>query len=115
MAKKYKLPNAGKKDSQGVCFLGQISLPEFLSEFIPDKKGKILDTSGNILGIHQGAHHFTIGQRRGLGVGGQKTPKYVASRDVKGNTIYAKVQGTRRTPYNVTVKIPGFSKKETIH
>lgn len=87
LAKKYKLPNALKKDSQGVCFLGQISLPEFLDEFITPKKGKIVSADGKVLGEHTGAHKFTIGQRKGLGVGGSPVPLYVAAKDIKKNTI----------------------------
>ncbi len=87
LAKKYKLPNAEKKDSQGVCFLGQISLPEFLDEFIKPKKGKIVTADGRIIGEHAGAHKFTIGQRKGLGVGGSSVPLYVASKDIKKNTV----------------------------
>jgi tRNA-specific 2-thiouridylase len=87
LAKKYKLPNAGKKDSQGVCFLGQIKLPEFLDTFVPAKKGKIVNVKGEVLGEHAGAHKFTIGQRKGLGVGGSPVPLYVASKDIKKNTI----------------------------
>jgi tRNA-specific 2-thiouridylase len=87
LAKKYKLPNAEKKDSQGVCFLGQISLPEFLDEFIKPKKGKIVDLQGEVLGEHRGAHHFTIGQRKGLGVGGSPKPLYVAAKDIAKNIV----------------------------
>jgi tRNA-specific 2-thiouridylase len=87
LAKKYKLPNAEKKDSQGVCFLGQIKLPEFLDTFVPAKKGKIMSIKGEVLGEHAGAHKFTIGQRKGLGVGGSPVPLYVASKDIKKNTI----------------------------
>jgi tRNA-specific 2-thiouridylase len=87
LAKKYQLPNAEKKDSQGVCFLGQIKLPEFLDQFVPAKKGKILSIKGEALGEHQGAHHFTIGQRKGLGVGGSPVPLYVARKDIKKNTV----------------------------
>lgn len=87
LAKKYQLPNAEKKDSQGVCFLGQISLPDFLDEFIKPKKGKILGANGKVLGEHMGAHKFTIGQRKGLGVGGSPVPLYVAAKDIKKNTV----------------------------
>lgn len=87
LAKKYKLPNAEKKDSQGVCFLGQIKLPEFLDRFVPPKKGAIITTTGEVIGEHQGAHHFTIGQRRGLGVGGSAKPLYVAAKDMKKNLV----------------------------
>lgn len=86
-AKKLNLPNATKKDSQGICFLGHVNLPQFLSGFIPPKKGKVLDIEGNVLGEHQGAHNFTIGQRKGLGIGGFKEPQYVVKKDIKKNTI----------------------------
>jgi tRNA-specific 2-thiouridylase len=87
LAKKYKLPNAEKKDSQGICFIGQVSLPEFLSEFIPNRKGAIVNVAGEKLGEHQGAYYYTIGQRKGLGIGGSPVPLYVSRKDVKKNTI----------------------------
>ncbi len=62
------LPNARKKDSQGICFLGKVRIDEFLSRYIPDSPGEIVDTEGNVRGTHQGLHRFTIGQRRGIGV-----------------------------------------------
>lgn len=62
------LPNAKKKDSQGICFLGKVKIDEFLSRYIPDKPGGIVDTAGNVRGTHQGLHRFTIGQRKGIGV-----------------------------------------------
>jgi len=93
LAKKYKLPNATKKDSQGICFLGQVSLPEFLSEFIPQRKGAIINAAGKQVGEHQGAYYYTIGQRRGLGVGGSPVPLYVAEKDVKKNTITVAPEG----------------------
>ncbi len=87
LAKKFDLPNAEKKDSQGICFLGQVMLPDFLKQYIKPKKGKIVDIHGNELGEHHGAHFYTIGQRHGLGVGGTKKPLYVASKDVKKNIV----------------------------
>jgi tRNA-uridine 2-sulfurtransferase len=87
LAKKFRLPNAEKKDSQGVCFLGQISLPDFLDNYIPTKKGKVVSTSGKVLGEHRGAQYFTIGQRRGIGVGGSAKPLYVAAKDIKKNLV----------------------------
>src|SRR6185436_232527 len=87
LAKKYKLPNAEKKDSQGICFLGQVSLPEFLEQFIPARKGVIVNSAGEEIGQHAGAHQFTIGQRKGLGVGGSPAPLYVAAKDIKKNII----------------------------
>lgn len=86
-AKKYKLHNAEKKDSQGICFLGQVSIPEFLEKYIPNKKGDILSAEGIKIGTHKGAHYYTIGQRQGLGVGGFALAHYIAKKDIKKNTI----------------------------
>jgi len=72
IAKKHNLPNANKKDSQGICFLGKVDINRFLSRFIPDKIGEIVNTSGKILGEHPGLHHFTLGQRKGVGIPSNK-------------------------------------------
>ena len=87
LAKKFGLPNADKKDSQGICFLGQVDLKDFLKKYIPEKKGLILDTSGKIVGEHKGAWFYTIGQRNGVGLGGGKNPRYIAEKDVKENAL----------------------------
>lgn len=98
IAKKAGLPTAEKKDSQGVCFLGQINMKDFLSEYIPREKGDIVDTEGNKLGEHEGAAFYTIGQRRGLdlaqknaklGISGETEtkPHYIAEKDIKTNSI----------------------------
>ena len=87
LAKKYKLPNAEKKDSQGICFLGHIALDEFLADFIPAKKGAIVNVSGKIIGKHKGAQFYTIGQRRGFGLGGSDQPLYVSGKNMKKNII----------------------------
>lgn len=87
LAAKFGLLNAQKKDSQGICFLGQISLPDFLKKYIKPKKGRIVSVKGEILGEHNGAHFYTIGQRRGLGIGGFKKPLYVADKNIKKNIV----------------------------
>ncbi len=93
MAKSAGLPTAEKKDSQGICFLGNISLRDFLKEHIPQKKGKVLTPDGTVIGTHEGAHLYTIGQRRGIGaVKHQKgvtehVPLYVVAKDIARNTI----------------------------
>jgi len=69
IAKKAQLPNADRKDSQGLCFIGKVPMREFLARKIPKKTGNILDTSGNILGEHEGAFAYTIGQRKGIKIG----------------------------------------------
>jgi tRNA-specific 2-thiouridylase len=68
LAKKFDLPVAEKKDSQGICFLGKVKIPQFLSHFIEDNLGEIITESGKILGTHLGLHRYTLGQRRGIGI-----------------------------------------------
>ena len=86
LARKFGLPNAEKKDSQGVCFVGKINLREFLKQRIPERAGETVDSGGKIIGRHPGAWYYTIGQRHGLGLGGG-TPYYVAEKDVVRNRI----------------------------
>ena len=68
LAEKYGIPTARKKDSQGICFIGQVKMSDFLRHYLPDKPGKIVDTEGRMLGTHNGLHLFTMGQRKGHGV-----------------------------------------------
>lgn len=86
IAKKVKLPNAHRPDSQGICFIGKIKLEDFLKQKIKAKKGEIVDTKGNKLGTHQGVYFYTIGQRQGLKIGGTG-PWYVAKKDIKKNKL----------------------------
>jgi tRNA-uridine 2-sulfurtransferase len=68
VAAKYDLETAGKKDSQGICFIGNVKMADFLAAFVPDAPGNIVDTAGKKLGEHRGLHIYTLGQRKGLGV-----------------------------------------------
>lgn len=88
MAKKYNLPTADKKDSQGVCFVGEIDVFEFLKTQIPTHKGKIITTSGKEIGEHEGVEFYTIGQRHGIGSPGGGTPYYVIGKDAQKNILY---------------------------
>ena len=121
IAKEQGLVTADKKDSQGLCFIGKVSLPEFLQQQLKAKKGQILEVTkdwkgyqrevpvfntkfealefeakgfsytaadGEVVGEHQGAHFFTRGQRKGLGVGGKVEPLFVIDTDVNENIIY---------------------------
>ncbi|MBL7472681.1 tRNA 2-thiouridine(34) synthase MnmA [Robertkochia sediminum] len=116
-----ELITADKKDSQGLCFIGKVRLPEFLQQKLSPKEGVIVEVSpeaialkkqvrafegkedelswhaekiqyspkdGKVVGKHQGAHYFTIGQRKGLGVGGTVEPLFVIGTDVQENVIY---------------------------
>jgi len=68
LAKRFQLPNATKKDSQGICFVGKVRMRDFLRTYLPDQPGPVVDQQGNRLGTHQGLHLYTLGQRRGVGV-----------------------------------------------
>jgi tRNA-specific 2-thiouridylase len=88
MAKARGLFTAGKKDSQGICFVGQIGIREFLSQYVEQKAGSIIDRkTGKVLGQHDGAIFYTIGQRHGLDVGGG-LPYYVVGKDMDKNEVY---------------------------
>jgi len=67
-ARRLGLSTADKKDSQGICFIGEVKMEDFLRTFVPDKPGNIVDLGGKILGEHRGLHLYTLGQRKGLGV-----------------------------------------------
>lgn len=68
VARRFQLPVAEKKDSQGICFLGQVKMSDFLRHYVTDAPGEIVDLSGKVLGEHRGLHLYTIGQRKGHGV-----------------------------------------------
>ena len=68
IAKDKNFPNAERKDSQGICFLGKVDINAFLAHYIPDAPGDIVTDKGVAVGQHKGLHHFTLGQRRGIGV-----------------------------------------------
>ncbi|WP_396211879.1 tRNA 2-thiouridine(34) synthase MnmA [Flavobacterium sp.] len=121
IATKLDLVTAEKKDSQGLCFIGKVRLPEFLQQQLQPKEGNIIEIDasdalyskekpifnsleeeivfkstpikyspqmGKVVGKHQGAHYFTIGQRKGLNVGGTKEALFIIATDVQTNTIY---------------------------
>lgn len=90
MARERKLPTADKKDSQGVCFLGQLDMREFLGEFIELVPGDVLDTDGKSIGRHEGALVYTLGQRHGFSVAARSSnaePLYVVGKNIESNTI----------------------------
>ncbi len=89
LAKKFGLPNAEKKDSQGICFIGDIDVREFLRTRLKKKKGEIIDIdSKKAVGEHEGAAFYTIGQREGLNIGGAAEPYFVAGKDIEKNEVY---------------------------
>ena len=87
LAKKYDLANKDRKDSQGICFLGKISFPEFLKHHLGEEKGEFRDKeTGEVVGEHSGYWFYTIGQRQGLGLSGG--PWFVVDKDVEKNIVY---------------------------
>lgn len=90
-AKKLGFKNHQKKDSTGICFIGERKFKEFLNQFLPAKPGEIKTTAGTIMGQHDGLMFYTLGQRQGLKIGGQKnskhTPWYVIDKQLETNTL----------------------------
>jgi tRNA-uridine 2-sulfurtransferase len=91
IAKKLGLLNAQKKDSTGICFIGEKRFKHFLSDYLPAKPGKIYTLDGTLIGQHDGLMYYTIGQRKGLGIGGiantDEKPWYVLEKDLKRNVL----------------------------
>ena len=144
IAKEIGLVTADKKDSQGLCFIGKISLPEFLSQKLKPKEGKIIQikdelkklsedsygknfdikllnelskkrrykiNEGEVIGAHKGAHFFTIGQRKGLSVGGHSQPLFVIDTDVKNNLVYVGEGANHTGLFRRALKIKKGSEK----
>lgn len=91
IAERLGLVTASKKDSTGICFIGERKFQDFLSRYLPAEPGPIISTEGQILGQHQGLIYHTFGQRKGLRIGGTKTggeaPWYVADKDIANNIL----------------------------
>jgi len=91
LAKKIGLKNYAKKDSTGICFIGERNFKEFLSQYLPANPGVMATPEGKIIGEHDGLMYYTLGQRQGLGIGGQAggkgEPWYVVSKDLENNRL----------------------------
>src|SRR5690606_26533483 len=101
IAQELNLPNAAKKDSTGICFIGERPFREFLNRYLPTHPGPIKTPEGQVVGNHQGLAFYTLGQRKGLGIGGVKGRQrgdgtadawYSARKDLENNILYV-VQG----------------------
>ena len=96
IATELELPTRDKKDSTGICFIGERRFRDFLQRYLPAQPGPILTPDGDEIGRHQGLMYYTVGQRQGLGIGGLRdypeAPWYVLRKDLANNALYA-VQG----------------------
>ena len=102
------LPSASRKDSQGICFLGKINYNDFIKRYLGEKEGKIIEKeTGKILGKHKGFWFHTIGQRKGLGLGGG--PWYVVAKDSAENIVYVSQGYDVETQYGKTVPLDDFN------
>ena len=103
IAEKYNLATAKKKDSTGICFIGERDFNEFLSKYLPAKGGNIVNTEGKILGKHNGLMYYTIGQRKGIGIGNSKEgtgePWFVVDKNLETNELIV-TQGDKSVLYS---------------
>ena len=105
MAEERGLFTAAKKDSQGICFVGKVGIREFLSEYVDQKPGEIIDKkSGKVLGHHDGAIFYTLGQRHGLDLGGG-LPYYVVGKDMEKNEVYVTTDLNDATLWKTDVQL----------
>ena len=92
LASDFRLPTAAKKDSTGICFIGERPFREFLQKYLPTHNGNMVTPDGKIVGEHIGLTFYTIGQRKGLGIGGAGEPWFVAGKNIARNELIV-VQG----------------------
>ena len=91
MAEDRNLTTAHKKESMGICFVGKVGIKEFLQQYVKTEMGDVIDQNGKVIGRHEGAIFYTIGQRHGLDIGGG-FPYYVTGKNMKTNTVYVTSQ-----------------------
>ena len=113
IALQYNLATAKKKDSTGICFIGERNFRKFLSSYLPACKGKILDLSGKQVGEHCGLMYYTLGQRKGLELGGIKGEEnggrwFVVKKDLQNNILYVS-HGDEAPLYSKSCEVSGFN------
>lgn len=113
IAEKNHFVTAKKKDSTGVCFIGERDFKKFLAQYIPMKEGNIKTLNGDIVGKHKGVYYYTVGQHKGFGLGGikgleNKDSWYIIRKDVKNNILYVN-QGETDELYTDTLITEGFN------
>lgn len=112
LAKKYGLSTADKKDSTGICFIGERNFRQFLSQYLPMRRGLIKDTAGNTVGEHEGVFYYTLGQRKGLGIGGKADGSgdrwFVLGKDIENNVLIVS-HGETDVLYKSTLETDNFN------
>ncbi|WP_082233742.1 tRNA 2-thiouridine(34) synthase MnmA [Halobacillus massiliensis] len=88
IAEEHELATAKKKDSTGICFIGERNFKEFLSEYLPAQPGEMQTLEGEVKGKHDGLMYYTLGQRQGLGIGGAGDPWFVVGKNLEDNILY---------------------------
>lgn len=108
LAEKHQLINAEKKDSTGICFIGKRKYQDFISQYLLDKPGDIVSDQGHILGKHRGLFYYTIGQRKGLEIGGRRgdieAPWFVIRKDLSSNTLIVAQGSNHPGLYHTTLE-----------
>lgn len=94
LAHHHQVATSAKKDSTGICFIGKRNFKEFISQYLPYTPGKFETLDGKIVGEHEGVAYYTLGQRKGMGIGGPGEPWFVVGKDVARNVVYLE-QGMR--------------------
>ena len=111
IAEENGLATAEKKDSTGICFIGERNFRKFLSSYLPAKPGRILTLDGRDVGEHIGLMHYTIGQRRGLNLGGVQGEEgrwFVVKKDLKNNVLYVS-HGDESPLYSLSCEVDGLN------
>lgn len=107
LARAARLPSASRKDSQGICFLGKINYNDFIRRFLGERQGTVIEVeSGKIIGTHRGYWFHTIGQRKGLGLGGG--PWFVIDKDTEQNILYVSKGYDTDKQYDYRFRMAGF-------
>lgn len=112
IAEQAGIPVAKKKDSTGICFIGERNFRKFLSQYLPMSEGEIRTQDGKVVGVHRGVFYYTLGQRKGLGLGGVKGGRegawFVIGKDVKNNILYVS-QGDESALYHDVIECDDFN------
>lgn len=100
IAKEHNLATATKKDSTGICFIGERNFKEFLSGYLPAQPGEMRTLNNEVKGEHDGLMYYTIGQRQGLGIGGAGEPWFVVGKNIKDNVLYVEQGSDHESLYS---------------